>query len=79
MANLESAPAPDSTAQLVGQSPIMQALRMQLRHLATFDTLGNAYAPTLLLHGETGTGKGLVAQVIHASGPRAHGPFVEVN
>ena len=29
--------------------------------------------------GETGTGKGLVARVIHASGPRAQGPFLEVN
>src|SRR5262249_56927310 len=29
--------------------------------------------------GETGTGKGLVAQVLHASGPRARGPFVAIN
>ena len=33
----------------------------------------------MLLQGETGTGKGLVARVIHESGPRAQGPFVEVN
>jgi transcriptional regulator with PAS, ATPase and Fis domain len=57
----------------------MHALRTQLRHLAPFDTLGNAHAPTILLQGETGTGKGLVAQVLHASGPRARGPFVAVN
>ena len=35
--------------------------------------------PTVLLQGETGTGKGLVARVIHDSGPRAQGPFIEVN
>ena len=35
--------------------------------------------PTVLLQGETGTGKGLVARVIHDSGPRASGPFIEVN
>ena len=45
----------------------------------TFDTLGSALVPTLLLQGETGTGKGLVARVIHDSGPRAAGPFVDVN
>jgi MoxR-like ATPase len=28
---------------------------------------------------EPGTGKGLVARIIHDSGPRAHGPFIEVN
>ena len=59
--------------------PPSQALRAQIRHLATFDTVGSAFVPTLLLQGETGTGKGLVARVIHDSGPRAQGPFVEVN
>jgi transcriptional regulator with PAS, ATPase and Fis domain len=57
----------------------MHTLRTQLRHLATFDTLSNAHAPTVLLQGETGTGKDLVAQVLHASGPRARGPFVAIN
>jgi len=79
MASSGSLSAPDPTAPLVGQSPAMHTLRTQLRHLATFDTLGNAHAPTVLLQGETGTGKGLVAQVLHASGPRARGPFVAIN
>src|SRR5262245_45833377 len=79
MARATSVPGPDPTAPLVGQSPAMQALRTQLRHLAIFDTLGNPHVPTVLLQGETGTGKGLVAQVLHASGPRARGPFVAIN
>jgi transcriptional regulator with PAS, ATPase and Fis domain len=58
---------------------MIRALRAQIRRLSSFDTVGNPYVPTLLLHGETGTGKGLVARVIHDSGPRAHGPFIEVN
>jgi hypothetical protein len=33
----------------------------------------------VLLQGETGTGKGLVVQVLHASGSRARGPFVAIN
>jgi class 3 adenylate cyclase len=32
-----------------------------------------------LLQGETGTGKGLVARLMHGSGPRAQGSFIEVN
>ncbi|MCB2228364.1 MAG: sigma-54 dependent transcriptional regulator [Desulfarculaceae bacterium] len=34
---------------------------------------------TVLLSGETGTGKGLVAQAIHNSSPRREGPYVEIN
>jgi transcriptional regulator with PAS, ATPase and Fis domain len=67
------------TDRLVGHAPVMGALRAQVRHLATFDTVGSAFVPTVLLHGETGTGKGLVARVIHDSGPRAQGPFLDVN
>jgi DNA-binding NtrC family response regulator len=67
------------TARLVGAAPAMETLRAQIRRLATFDVVGGPLVPTLLLQGETGTGKGLVARVIHDSGPRAQGPFVEVN
>ena len=67
------------TDRLVGQSPVIHALRAQIQHLAAFDGIGKAEVPTLLLQGETGTGKGLVARVSHDSGPRARGPFIEVN
>jgi len=39
----------------------------------------HAADPTLLVHGESGSGKELVARLYHAAGPRADGPFVAVN
>src|SRR6059036_2690620 len=77
----QSGPVPRAhpTDRIVGNSPVIHALRAQICHLATFDTVGSASVPTLLLQGETGTGKGLVARVIHDSGPRALGPFLDVN
>jgi len=79
MAQSDPVPHAHPTDRIVGHAPAIHALRTQIRHLATFDTIGSAFVPTLLLQGETGTGKGLVARVIHDSGPRAHGSFVDVN
>jgi DNA-binding NtrC family response regulator/predicted ATPase len=79
MARAGALPVHHPTDRLVGQTPAIQALRAQIRHLAAFDAVGNPYAPTVLLQGETGTGKGLVARIIHDSGPRAQGPFLDVN
>src|SRR5437660_12455768 len=79
MARSGAVPHANPTGRIVGNAPTIQALRAQIRHLAAFDTVGSTFVPTLLLHGETGTGKGLVARVIHDSGPRAQGPFVAVH
>jgi DNA-binding NtrC family response regulator len=72
-------PAGHPTERLVGTAPAIEALRTQILHLANFDAVGNPHVPTILLQGETGTGKGLAARIIHDSGPRARGPFIEVN
>src|SRR5262245_25410432 len=70
---------PTPAAMILGNSRRITDLRSQIGRLAAFDTPGNPHVPTMLLLGETGTGKGLVARVIHQSGPRSHAPFVDVN
>jgi DNA-binding NtrC family response regulator len=57
---------------VIGQSPAMDRLIGQVRQVAGLDT-------TVLLEGESGTGKDLVAKLIHATSSRAAGPFLEVN
>ena len=59
---------------IVGESPAMQAVMDQAQQIAAL-----AETPPVLITGETGTGKGLVARTIHASGPRSSKPFIEVN
>ncbi|HEU5185283.1 MAG TPA: sigma-54 dependent transcriptional regulator [Gemmatimonadaceae bacterium] len=60
------------TAALLGSSPAMRELAHQIELLAT------AERTTVLLIGESGTGKGRVAEAIHTSSPRATRPFVEL-
>jgi transcriptional regulator with PAS, ATPase and Fis domain len=52
----------------------MLAVLDRARQIAVLDDV-----PPVLITGETGTGKGLLARSIHASGPRAAKPFIEVN
>jgi len=57
----------------LGVSPGMQDLARHVELLAASER------STVLLQGESGTGKGWVARVIHNLSPRSDGPFVEVN
>jgi len=57
---------------IVFEDPASQALQSDLDRLAPSDA-------TILINGETGTGKELIARYIHARSKRADGPFVAVN
>ncbi len=71
-------PAMDPWDELLGQSAVMESLRETIRRLPGRQHAGRRL-PAVLLQGETGTGKGLVARIIHRVGPRAAGEFVDVN
>jgi sigma-54 specific flagellar transcriptional regulator A len=58
--------------QIIGHSQATQFLRDLIKTLA-------ASSSTALVTGESGTGKELVAQALHAQGPRAASPFVPIN
>jgi anaerobic nitric oxide reductase transcription regulator len=57
---------------LLGNSPAMQALRREIETVAASDL-------TVLVQGETGCGKELVARAIHYGSPRAARPLISVN
>lgn len=57
---------------IIGESP---AMRQLLRDL---DTISRTDA-SVLIEGETGVGKSLMARTLHRRGPRAAGPFVSLN
>jgi transcriptional regulator with PAS, ATPase and Fis domain len=57
---------------LVGNSPSIQSIQTNIRKFAPLDT-------TILISGETGTGKEVVARLLHDSSPRAKELFIAIN
>ncbi|MBX9446150.1 two-component system response regulator GlrR [Dickeya chrysanthemi] len=69
-----SPPASDESwrAAVVTRSPIMQRLLEQAKMVAQSDV-------SVLINGQSGTGKEVLAQAIHAASPRAGMPFIAIN
>ena len=61
-----------ATSDLIGSSPKFRALLEEINMVAPVDS-------AVLVRGETGTGKEVVAQAIHAASPRRQQPFVAIN
>ena len=61
-----------SFGEIIGKTEKMQHLFTQIQTAAAADI-------TVLIQGETGTGKELVARSIHNNGPRKSGPFIAIN
>src|SRR5574337_16216 len=57
---------------MIGQSPAMASLMASIRRIAPSEA-------SILIQGESGTGKSLVAKAVHMASPRANGPFLIIN
>ena len=64
---------------LIGQSTAIQSLRLQIERIASLKSKSDITPPTVLIIGETGTGKDVVARMLHAACPNADKPFVHVD
>ena len=60
------------SGEFIGESAALRQVLTQLRQVASTDL-------TVLILGETGTGKGLAARTLHGLSPRREGPFIQVN
>jgi DNA-binding NtrC family response regulator/tetratricopeptide (TPR) repeat protein len=64
--------------ELLGESGAIAAVREQVQRLLARGQHAHRLPP-ILLQGETGTGKGLLAGLIHRNSPHGAGPFIDVN
>jgi transcriptional regulator with PAS, ATPase and Fis domain len=67
----------NTLTELMGESRAMETLRADIRRIV--GARSTQRLPTILVQGETGTGKNLVASLLHRLSPRRDGPFVDVN
>ncbi len=73
-----SAHATDGVS-LKGDSPALQSVRMQIERISQLGHIVDAIPPTVLISGETGTGKDVAARLLHLSCAHKEKPFVHVD
>jgi two-component system, NtrC family, response regulator AtoC len=72
--------AAEEIDDMLGDSAPMLALKDKINHLLQAEMhISDGNSPAVLITGETGTGKELVARALHFNGPRKDKPFIELN
>lgn len=72
IASSEQGPAERRFEEIIGESPALKSLLKKVERVAPTDS-------TVLVLGETGTGKELIARAIHNISPRSGRPFIKLN
>lgn len=70
--------ADSATDQIIGDSPAAKTVKTFIQRITASPALAADRPPSILITGETGTGKDLAARAIHYDGPRRDGQFVHV-
>lgn len=65
--------------ELLGDSPVMQNVRLQIERIAKLVAVQGGVPPTVLINGETGTGKDVAARLLHHRCVNGDRPFVHVD
>jgi DNA-binding NtrC family response regulator len=65
--------------QIIGECPQIEKARALVRRMCHLGVSASEHPPSILITGETGTGKDLLASAFHYEGPRRDGPFVQIN
>ena len=76
--NDDASTEPQPSPEIIGGSPVMVRLRAQVARLLSRQIAGGCLPP-ILIEGETGTGKGLMARAIHRCSMRSAEPFIDVD